>query len=44
MVYHNDDLGTWEQCEHREMLTRLIDTQVWQKFADCIGLSHGGVL
>jgi hypothetical protein len=44
MVYHNVDLGTWEQYESREMLTRFIDTQVWRKFADCIGQSYGGMV
>jgi hypothetical protein len=43
MVYHNDDIGTWKQYKPREMLTRLIDTQVRRKFADCIGQSHGGM-
>jgi len=44
MVYHIDDLGTWEQYEPREMLTYLIDTQVWRKFADCIGQSNVGIV
>jgi hypothetical protein len=44
MVYHNVDYGTREKFESREMLTRLIDTQVWRKFADCIGQSYGDMV
>ena len=41
MVYHHSGLETWGTFESRDTFVTLIDTQVWRKFADSLGLSYG---